>query len=217
MKIKTGNGKIFLVTYLVIFTGLLVITLIYPREEIHIFINKFHSSFLDELMKYWTYLGDGLVLAIVILFALLISYRNFFILLASFLISGIDSQILKRLIFDGMARPVRYFELHDIDYQLYLVPGIRQLSMHSFPSGHTAAAFSVFLAIALLSRSRVIQVLCFVLAFGVALSRVYLSQHFLMDVVAGSAVGVAGGWVSWYWMNSYNVQWLDRPLLKLIK
>ncbi len=217
MKNKTVNAKVFLIAYAVIFLLLLTITLLFPREEIHIFTNKFNSSFLDELMKYWTYLGDGLVLVIMILFALLISFRHFFILLASYLVSGIDSQILKRLIFDGMARPVKYFEIHDIDYQLHLVPGIHQLSWHSFPSGHTAAAFAVFVAIALMSKSKWIQLLCFIMALGVASSRIYLSHHFLMDVVAGSALGVAGGWVSWYWMNIYKVEWLDRPLLKLKK
>lgn len=214
---KPRHGIAFLIAYVLVFSALFILTLLYPREELHIWVNNLHSPFLDELMRYWTYLGDGLVLVIIILFALLVSFRHFLILLSSYAVSGIDTQILKRLFFEDMARPVKYFEIHEIDYELYLVPGIRQLSWHSFPSGHSAAAFAVFIALALFSRSKAIQLLCFMLALGVAFSRMYLSQHFLMDVVAGSALGVAGGWVSWYWLNMYTAEWLDRPAIRRAK
>ena len=208
------RGSGFLLAYLLVFSVLLAVAIIWTRVDIHIFLNKCHFPCLDELMKYWTWLGDGIVLVILIVPTLLISFRHFFILLSSFSIAGIDSQILKRLFFGEMARPLKYFEINNIDYQLYLVPEVRQLSWHSFPSGHTAAAFSVFFAVALMSKSRIIQLLCFILATGVAYSRIYLSQHFLMDVIAGSALGVAAGWISWYWLDMYDKKWLDKPVIQ---
>ncbi len=192
---------------------LFVITLLFSKEEIHIFINKLHFPFLDELMKYWTYLGDGVVLLIIILFAVLISFRHSIILLGSYLISGMIVQVLKRFIFTEMPRPVKYFDLQNIDYQLYLVPDVHQHAWHSFPSGHTAAAFAVFFSLALLSKSKVLQLGCFALALGVAYSRLYLSQHFLIDVVAGSAIGMLSAWLLWWWMERYQNTWLDKPLL----
>ena len=76
---------------------------------------------------------------------------------------------------------------------------ILTLETFSFPSGHAAAAtlFYGFLAAFLVSettawRSRVLVILsAFVLIVLVAFSRVYLGVHYLSDVLAGMAEGVA--------------------------
>ncbi len=217
LKIKSLRGGLFLAGYIILFPLLFIITLIFTRVEIHIFMNGYHTLFLDNVMKIWTYFGDGLLLIIFMVILLFISFRSFFTLLAAYLISGIDTQLLKRLFFPDMARPVKYFKLHDIDYQLYLLPDVHQHGWHSFPSGHTAAAFAVFFGLALMIRSKWIQVLCFILALGVAVSRIYLSQHFLMDVVAGSVLGVLSAWVAWWWLNSYQSSWLDKSIVTVFQ
>lgn len=217
LKTKSLHGRAFLGGYLILFPLLFIVTLIFTREEIHIFTNAYHSAFFDGLMKYWTYLGDGVVLIIFILIMVFISFRHFFILLAAYLISGIDTQLMKRLFFNNLARPAKYFEIHDIDYQLYLVPDVQQHAWHSFPSGHASAAFAVFFGLFLLIRSKWLQMLCFILALGVAYSRIYLSQHFLMDVVAGSVMGVLSAWLAWLWLKRYQASWLDKPLVNLMR
>ena len=60
---------------------------------------------------------------------------------------------------------------------------------HSFPSGHSVAAFSVASVIAGQSDSAVVGALCYGLASLVALSRVNNNEHWASDVVAGSLLG----------------------------
>lgn len=63
----------------------------------------------------------------------------------------------------------------------------------SFPSGHSVTAFALAFV---LSRA---YPRCAFLFYGVAsliaLSRVYLAQHFPSDVVAGAAIGILAGWI----------------------
>jgi undecaprenyl-diphosphatase len=61
----------------------------------------------------------------------------------------------------------------------------------SFPSGHAATAFAGATAIALLAPR--LRVPVFALAALVALSRIYLGVHYVLDVIAGSALGIAVG------------------------
>lgn len=61
----------------------------------------------------------------------------------------------------------------------------------SFPSGHTAAAFSV--AVALAGEPAGLGPLALLLAVGIGLSRVYLGAHYPLDVTAGAILGVFSG------------------------
>lgn len=210
-------GATFLTAYMLVFPFLFVITLLYSREETHIAINAVHNGFLDFLMKYWTHLGDGLFVSIAVIALLLLSFRHFFTGLAAFAFGGLTAQLLKHIAFSSFPRPAKFFELNDIAYQLYLVPGVEVNGWFSFPSGHTSTAFSFFFAMALFSKSRIVQALFFILALGVGYSRIYLSQHFLMDVVAGSFLGMATGWLAWRWFQLYDKKWLNSPAITIFK
>jgi undecaprenyl-diphosphatase len=61
----------------------------------------------------------------------------------------------------------------------------------SFPSGHTAAAFSV--AVAIQGEAAGAGPLALILAIGIALSRVYLGAHYPIDVAVGAALGAGAG------------------------
>lgn len=73
-----------------------------------------------------------------------------------------------------------------------IVVGLRTADA-SFPSGHSASSFAAATALATFYPAT--APLLFALATGVAVSRVHLGHHFPSDVVAGSALGVAGGTV----------------------
>jgi membrane-associated phospholipid phosphatase len=66
------------------------------------------------------------------------------------------------------------------------------LGGRSFPSGHATSAFALFLCLAFLSANRYIKLISFMSACFIAFSRVYLSQHFLIDIYFGSIIGSTG-------------------------
>jgi undecaprenyl-diphosphatase len=61
----------------------------------------------------------------------------------------------------------------------------------SFPSGHTAAAFA--LAIAMFGASPILVPGLLLLAICVAYGRMYLGVHYPLDVAAGAAIGLVNG------------------------
>jgi undecaprenyl-diphosphatase len=64
-------------------------------------------------------------------------------------------------------------------------------SGHSFPSGHAAGAMALYGALALLSRSLALQLICAGLIVATGLSRVWLGVHWPSDVIGGWAEGAA--------------------------
>jgi undecaprenyl-diphosphatase len=61
----------------------------------------------------------------------------------------------------------------------------------SFPSGHTAAAFAV--AVAVFGEAPYLGPLALLLATGIGLSRVYLGAHYPIDVLVGGVLGAVVG------------------------
>jgi len=191
------------------------IALLFPREQIHMVINRWHSPFLDYLFRGWTHLGGGWVIAGLIVLYLFIRIRISLVLTAAYAMSGISAQLLKKLVFREVPRPVKYFELHNLNFDLYLVPGVKILYWNSFPSGHAAAAFGMFFGLALFQKKSY-QWILLIVAAGVAYSRMYLSQHFLMDVAGGMFLGLLFGWVAGWWIGRYQNSWIDKPLSSII-
>lgn len=67
---------------------------------------------------------------------------------------------------------------------------------YSFPSGHSITAFGVALSVG--SFYPELQGLLLMVAFLIAGSRIVLGMHFLSDVLAGSAIGVSLGVMSYH-------------------
>ncbi len=183
------NNTFFYIPYLILLLALIPILILYPKPDIHLYINRLNSDFSDWLFRHITFLGDGLFIIVPALVLLFFSLRHFVFLVVSYFSTGLFAQILKRVFFEDVARPSRYFE---DTASLHLVNGVELLGGRSFPSGHATSAFALFLCFALISPNRYIKLACFVLACLVAFSRVYLSQHFLIDIIAGSLIGTLG-------------------------
>jgi len=61
----------------------------------------------------------------------------------------------------------------------------------SFPSGHAAGAFAVAAFVAFETRAHpALKIALFVVALGIAISRVVLGVHFPSDIAAGALLGV---------------------------
>jgi membrane-associated phospholipid phosphatase len=161
----------------------------FSSEEIFLFVNNHNYKTSDSFFRYFTNLGDGIFYAVVsICLLLFVSYRDGLLSALCFAVSSLVAQGLKIFVFADRLRPKAFFE--NLHRKIYLIDGLEVYSMNSFPSGHTATAFSVFLLLAVLVGSRRLSWVFFIPAFLVAYSRMYLSQHFFADVYFGSLIGV---------------------------
>lgn len=157
------------------------------KGDLELSLNQLHQPFLDFLFLALTQLGDGIVFVpMVILFLFRKSSFAIFLSLCG-IFNSLFVFIGKRLLFPGVPRPAEFFK--DIDF--YHVPGLELHHWNSFPSGHTTTAFSLAFALAIIySKFPKVQRLLLVLAIGIGLSRVYLMQHFFMDIWMGASLGV---------------------------
>lgn len=152
-------------------------------------VNNQSSIIFDYFFKYITYVGDG-VLLYILSFALIIFSRKWALLsIISLLITTIVVQILKRLLFDNFYRPSRFFKDLIDDGSWHLVDGVELYDRFSFPSGHTALSFCFLIIFCYYLKSNFWSLFSIALAFLVGFSRIYLTQHFLIDVWFGSLIG----------------------------
>ena len=208
------NNAFFLIPYLVLLLALTAILISYSKPEIHLWINRHNSAFSDQFFKYITFLGDGLFIIIPAVILIFFSLRHFVFLLIAYFSTGLIAQILKRAFFDDVVRPSMYFQGST---SLHLVDGVKLLGSRSFPSGHATSAFALFLCLALFSSNRYIKLACFIMACLVAFSRVYLSQHFLIDIFAGSLIGTLGTIAFYFVFYREDRKWHAWNLQKLFE
>ncbi len=163
--------------------------LVFPKGDLELLINHYHTPGLDLFFKYITHLGDGTLLAILAIGALFYNYYFAIVTIFSIIMQSVVVSLFKRWIFNGMPRPTAFFPEGTM---LNFVDGVDVHKINSFPSGHTATAFTFFLLLIWLIgfRRRWVSVLFFILAFCVGYSRVYLLQHFVVDVWFGALFGV---------------------------
>lgn len=195
---------------------LFVVSVIFPKSESFLVINKLQSPVGVILFKYITLLGNSAVYIIMIIACLFIRFRFSLIYLMTFAIEGSLSQFLKKVVFTDVYRPLKFFELQGIEIQL--AEGVRLYKHYSFPSGHSATAFAFFTLTALLILPVRLRFLSIILAFLTAFSRVYLGQHFIPDIAAGSFLGLMVATFVYWWMNIYRpaftekLSWIDKKI-----
>jgi membrane-associated phospholipid phosphatase len=169
-------------------------------------LNLYHSAGLNSFFFYYTNLGDGLFAVFFVLIFLLLRRFDLAIqILLAFLLSGLFSQILKAIIISP--RPRDFFSVND---QIYIVDGLTLGGKASFPSGHTATAFSLATSLALYTKRKILGILYLMLAILVGYSRVYLSQHFPADVFGGAIIGVLVAFWVFILMDKHNPRLMRR-------
>lgn len=181
-----------LIIYMVFLLPSIYFVFAFDKLTLHKSINEFNTPFLDIFFKYATYLGDGIIFGLLIIIFLFVQKRMAYIFMVSGLLTLVVTHFFKKIIFEGVPRPVAVIG----EEHLHLVEGVKIALTNSFPSGHTTTAFTVFTILCLYVVKPSYQYLCLSLAILAGFSRVYLSQHFLVDVVVGSLLGIAIGFLS---------------------
>lgn len=141
----------------------------------------------DYFFSYFTYFGDALLWVPMLAYVLWKKQKTYLLLvIATFAIGTVLVQVCKYLIVPDEPRPTTF--ITDGSY-IHTVPGVTVHAISSFPSGHTATAFGFFLLICLLTRKRWWIPVGLLMASLVGYSRMYLAQHFPLDVAAGIIAG----------------------------
>ncbi|MFW6351170.1 MAG: phosphatase PAP2 family protein [Bacteroidota bacterium] len=177
-----------------------IILALSSKGDILLSLNNHVAPHADDFFKSYTHLGLGALLAIFAVVFLFIRYYYSIMFMASLISAGIIVFISKKYLFSHLYRPSKNIDLTTLPN---VVEGINFHSYGSFPSGHTLTAFAGATILALASRKKGVGYLLITLAVGVAISRVYLLQHYFMDVYAGGLIGVAVVLGLHFWLRPY--------------
>lgn len=181
---------------------------IFPQQTISAWVNSHHSPLLDILFSFYSSLGEttGIILALTLI--LLRDSRFFFYFAFALLLQALMVSFFKHWLFADALRP--WWELKE---KLHVAEGIFINKHHSFPSGHTATAFCVFGFLSFSSKNTLGAIFWMLNAALIGYSRIYLGQHYWIDVFAGAFFGIffSGLLMYFYFKNTHHYS-LDNKL-----
>jgi len=177
------------------------------KEGSFLQLNAYHRPWLDAFFQYFTHAGNGWTAVILSLLCYFVFHKRklALVLFFAYALTGIAAQVIKPLV--EAPRPGSYFTTR----LPFFIDAIQHHGFNSFPSGHTVTAFATAAVLALYTRRSWLQALLIAAAVLAGYSRIYLSQHFLADVMVGSLIGVAGAGLCEYWFRKVQEEQLSWP------
>jgi membrane-associated phospholipid phosphatase len=183
-----------------------------------LFFSDHRSPLGDAFFKNATLLGEAYLYFIIALAMLAVRLRyTLLVAITGFVVMGVSFG-LKSLF--QQDRPFAFFRNEGLIEKINLVQGVDlHTGATSLPSGHTMSAFALYglLAFLLPNRKRFAAPL-FLLALLVGFSRIYLVQHFWVDVYWGAITGTLLAMI----IYTVNTRFpfrpdhaIDRPLVHL--
>lgn len=180
------SEKYFFIPFAFVWVGAWLFLLIVGKIDSHLMLNNYHTTYFDIFFKHFTAVGGWVPCAVAGILLLFRKWKITIVILASQLTATLITTPLKRII--RAPRPSIIFNDLGIDFPI--VEGVDLHSTLSMPSGHTSAVFAFCFSLALFCPKWWQKMLCLLIAILVGYSRIYLPQHFLADVLAGSIVGI---------------------------
>jgi membrane-associated phospholipid phosphatase len=196
--------------------------LLVPKAELHLALCQPHTACMDQLVPLFTNLVDWLpYLSVVLLLFYRAGWATF--LASNLLLTTLIVQPIKHIV--HAPRPLTWFAENMPDLTLPLVDGIRMNLWLSFPSGHTATFFALFFSLSViccaenLKGKNILSFLCFLCATFGAYTRIYLSQHFALDIFAGILIATLSTILLYYFLvlrtkNTHFWAWKVKKLKK---
>ena len=218
---------------LIVALGLAIVFI--PKGELHLLLCDRHTPARDILYRYYTHVAEWLPYVICVLILIFGRVGNAALASACIACSELFTQIVKHIV--CAPRPVVWFASNMPDVQLPLVEGVRMNQWLSFPSGHTTSFFAVFFALSIVATKSLavkrtnceidqqryiticigvfLQIILVLLAALGGYSRIYLSQHFALDVLGGMTVGLLISTICYAVFSRYEGQkWYNYRILK---
>ena len=212
----------FLVPTLVLALVLGIALLITPKAELHLALCQPHTTGLDTIIPIITNLVDWLpYLCVILLLFYRVGWATF--LASNLLLSTVIVQPIKHIV--CAPRPLTWFAENMPDVTLPLVEGVRMNHWLSFPSGHTTTFFVLFYSLSIIlcaenvTGKMILSFLCFLCASFGAYTRIYLSQHFALDIFAGILIAVFSTLSLYYFLvlKTKNTRFWNWNVQKLRK
>lgn len=201
---------------------ILLPVLFIPKHQSFLFINGLHHPTTDILFKNITWLGEGFMVICCAIIALFLKLRWLAAFIFGLIIHALLIQINKQYLFNDVYRPSVYLNWMGLDHLIHFVEGVRIRREVSFPSGHTTGAAFAASFLALILDSKRASVKLVIIATAVGISRVYLAQHFVIDIYFGLFFGVLSSCIGLLvadilhpkckWMNNFIIPETSRKL-----
>lgn len=199
MKGLIKNNAVFLSLSLMLLIGIGLALIFVPKGDLHMLLCDRHTGARDSFYRYYTHVAEWFPYIICVSLLLFGRVGDGLMASSCMVFSALTTQLFKHLI--NAPRPITWFAANLPDIQLPLVDGVRMNEWYSFPSGHTTSFFALAFVVCILLTNKlstltsllssiIVQVSLFILALLGAYSRIYLSQHFAMDVFGGVVVGL---------------------------
>jgi membrane-associated phospholipid phosphatase len=148
------------------------------------------EMFWSSLTQLAGFPSELLILVLILIAAGKRNWRRIVIAVIAFSLFRLTGEIIK----EGIAIPRNCWQT-----------GVKTLiscpDSFSFPSGHALGSAMLAMLISLIYRKKLILTLAWGLALLVAISRVAVGVHSLVDVAGGTIMGVIFGFIIWkfYW------------------
>ena len=157
------------------------------RIPLFLLLNKDFGTIADDVLLGFTYLAEGWMWIPYLMIVGWFLKKDKAIIIYCFAISTLLTQIPKLIFFPNITRPIA----SGIDPNLiHKVESVTMHQLSSFPSGHTATAFTIFLLTIYLFDHKKMVLMGLIYAMLCAYSRVYLGQHFPLDLGGGILVAI---------------------------
>lgn len=186
------------------------------QTDFIIYLQSLTLAGLDLFMSFFLVIGDeGVIIFAALLVIFGISFRRGFLLFQILLWTGMITVVLKTFFalprtfhvdsnvqslgglgsrlpfnsFNGMGAK-GFFDMLDRQVVETFRRQVQQNShAYGFPSGHVSMAMALWGGLALLFKKRILWGLAAIMVILMSLSRMYMGEHFLADVVGGAFLG----------------------------
>ena len=193
---------------------LLVLSFWLGKNETFLLINGDLGVVADYFFGVWTNAGDGIMWLAVLIIILKMKRKDLLpLIISGFVVSTVITQIFKYFIIPNELRPYKAIAERAL---IHTVSFVEPYTTSSFPSGHTGTAFCFYLLFCLILHKNWWIWAGFLGALLVGYSRVYLAQHFPLDVAGGIIGAIATASISVQvqklWMRKKTVDRQEKTI-----
>ena len=197
MKYNLNKNNFFVAAGISLFIAviLFITSTTLGKQQFFLLLNTDAGLFFDNFFAFITHLGEESAWLALLLITLFVLKRKdaIMLLIAGVIYSTLFVQIIKNFVFVHEPRPIT--EITDIS-TIHTVKGVTLNTINSFPSGHTSLCFSVYLILCLLIPKKWCIPVGLLYALLVAYSRIYLAQHFPLDIAGGIIIAIISVWLA---------------------